>query len=53
MNALLPDRLKEIWERVDTGELTAETAQQWQESLLELSTGRPGQRRCFERAKSI
>jgi mycofactocin glycosyltransferase len=35
MKALLPDRLKEIWERVDTGELTAETAQQWQESLLD------------------
>ena len=37
MNALLPDRLKEIWERVDTGELTAETAQQWEESLLNRS----------------
>jgi SAM-dependent methyltransferase len=34
MNALLPDRLKEIWGRVETGELTAEAAQQGQERLL-------------------
>jgi 2-polyprenyl-3-methyl-5-hydroxy-6-metoxy-1,4-benzoquinol methylase len=34
MESLLPDRLKELWGRVDAGHLTADAAQQEQEVLL-------------------
>ena len=34
MESLLPDRLKELWGRVDAGHLTADAAQQQQEVLL-------------------
>jgi 2-polyprenyl-3-methyl-5-hydroxy-6-metoxy-1,4-benzoquinol methylase len=35
MESLLPDRLKEIWGRVDAGQLTADVAQQRQEVFLD------------------
>ena len=35
MEGLLPDRLKELWGRVDTGHLSPDTAQQQQEVLLD------------------
>ena len=35
MENLLPDRLKELWGRVDAGQLTADVAQQRQEVLLD------------------
>jgi SAM-dependent methyltransferase len=35
MESLLPDRLKELWRRVDERELTADAAQRQQESLLD------------------
>jgi mycofactocin glycosyltransferase len=35
MENLVPDRLKELWDRVDAGQLTADVAQQRQEVLLD------------------